>query len=118
MSETSIKKKGSERWKYLDMSNMSFASREYESAEGFIRGFLTLVDADSEEGKELTSEFNRIEEGRHESVKKLKDEMSKVGYLEQHDLQQNKKLTIEVDALHERIATCWIISQKYGLFDL
>jgi len=118
MSEINVKSKGAERWKYLDMANISFATREYESAEGFIRGFLTLIDGESGSGKEITSEFNRIDESRKESINKLKDDMSKLGYLEQHDLQENKKLSVEVDALHERLAACWIISQKNSLFNL
>ena len=111
-----MRRMGMERWKYLDMANMSFAGGHYGETRGFIEAFLETIKEDSEEGKILQSRFNDIEIVRRQRVQDLEKESKNWGYLEQEDGNDLRR-SIEIDAVYDQKTACWTVAMARGLFE-
>lgn len=112
-----IRRMGQERWKYLDMANLCFASGEYGRTRGYIEAFLETVDENTEVGKRFKTEFDRIELDRRSNHNKLEKDIEPLGYLEQRDLRERGREQIEIDAIYEQKTVCWTLSLQHGLFN-
>jgi len=113
---TSMRRMGQERWKYLDMANLSFAAGAWFETKGYINSFLETIKDESDESKEIKTRFDEIEMERRTKIRDLEDQIKDLGYLEQKDYKNKGRDAIEVDAIHDQIAACWTVSMSAGLF--
>jgi len=114
--QTGLRRMGTERWKYLDMANISFAGGDYISCKGYINAFLETIEDGRPEAKEIRENLDSIEDKRRKLIQDLIKETEDIGYLEQSDIRHNARERIEIDAINDMKATCWIMALKYGLF--
>ena len=117
MDTSGIRRMGQERWKYLDMANMTFASGDYIKTIGYINSFLETIDEKSTAGLKIQQEFDIVEKEKQQNLKKLEQETHNLGYLEQKDMQTQGRDIIEINSVYDRKTICWTISIKYGLFN-
>ena len=115
-SSGGIKRMGQERWKYLDMANMSFAAGDPIACEKYLDAFLETIDENSDAAKKITIEYNRIESERLKKHNDLDSQTKELGYLELQDYQNRGKQQIEVDAILEKKTVCWTVAMNGGLF--
>lgn len=115
--QSGIRRMGQERWKYLDMANMSFANGDCVAADGYIKAFLETIKEDSPEAKEVKIEFDRIERERKIRINELNSDTEHLGYLEQRDVRNKVREQIEIDATYSRKTVCWTIALNAGLFN-
>ena len=108
---------GQERWKYLDMANMSYAAGDFISCNGYLSAFLETIVTDSEAGKQIKEEFDHIEIDRRKKNQELESKVKDLGYLEQRDILTRGKEQIEIEAIYNKKAVCWTISMQHGLFN-
>lgn len=111
-----IRRMGQERWKYLDMANMSFAAGDPISCKGYVEAFLETIKEDSDEATKIKQEFNQIEAERLKKHNDLEAQIKDLGYLEMQDYQNRGKQQIEVDAIYEMKTVCWTVAIDGGLF--
>ena len=109
--------------KYLDMANMNFTMGvsgrdmdEINKCETNLDNFLETIDGDSEEGKQISMEFDRIDEKKHKNIQKLKDYIKDQGELEKIDSNAAGQFEIYVDCLHDKKTVCWNVAIEFGLF--
>jgi len=114
--QTGLRRMGQERWKYLDMANLSFASGDYINCKGYLDAFLETIDDGSREAKEIKENYDFIEDKRRKLIDQLLKETESLGYLEQSDLRHNARERLEIDAIHDMKTACWILAIKNGLF--
>ena len=114
--KTGLRRMGQERWKYMDMANLSFAAGEYLNAKGYIDAFLETVEEGSEAAKEITVLFDEIDIERTKARQSLEDQKKEWGELEKADIGNKAILQIEINAIYERKAACWTMALKHGLF--
>lgn len=107
---------GQERWKYLDMANMSFAAGDYTSTDGYVKAFLETIKDDSDEAREIKIEFDRIDRERKNRIDELTTKTEHLGYLEQKDVRNTGREQIEIDAVYSRKTVCWTMAMNAGLF--
>ena len=105
------------RIKYLDLANISFAQNNYTIAKGYVDDFLDTVDENSDEGKEIKTEFDKIYTRKKNQLKELETSVESMGYLEQKDLKNDGRESIEVNAIHDMKEVCWRIALHSGLFN-
>jgi flagellar biosynthesis chaperone FliJ len=104
------------RMKYLDLANTTFTTGLLVACEGHINNFLSTVDADSEAGKKLTEELNKIPGIRKKMIDELKERAEHQDPLTKKDLEQRGMDDIEANVLLDKKEVCWRISMKMGLF--
>lgn len=103
------------RLKYLDLANISFAQREYTNAEGQVKNFMSTIDANSPEGKQIKEEFDKVVQMKRESIRALKQQAEGLSYLAKKDI--NDAIDeLEIHALHDKKNICWSVSMQKGLF--
>ena len=105
------------RIKYLDLANISFAQNSYIIAKGYIEDFLDTIDKDTSEGKEIKTEFDVIHTRKKNQLKELEKSVENMGYLEQKDISNDGRESIEINAIHDMKEVCWRIALKGRLFD-
>jgi hypothetical protein len=105
------------RYKYLDLSNMSFAQGDFVGCMGYINAFLETIKEGTPIAETIRKEFAKIEEERKERVKKLGELTENLGYLEQKDAKERGRQELEIDAVHNRKNICWTISLMENLFN-
>ena len=115
-AQSGLRRMGTERWKYLDMANLSFAAGEFVNCNGYINAFIETIDETCPESKELKDDLDSIEEKRRKQIQDLINETEELGYLEQKDIRTNGRERIEIDVVHDRKTVCWTLAIKYGLF--
>ncbi len=115
-STLGVRRMGQERWKYLDMANMSFIAGDYLATNGYIKAFLETIPEETDEAREITKEFNRIEADRKRLHVELEEQAKNLGYLEKGDILTKGREQIEIDAIMNRKTVCWTVAMKYGLF--
>lgn len=111
------------RMKYLDSANTNFTigvgandEKSYKQCESNLESFLETVDGESEEGKKIQEEFDRIEDEKKQKQEELEDFVKDKGELEKLDYNQSGNLQIYIDALQSKKSVCWNIAIEYGLF--
>lgn len=114
--QTGKRQMGMERWKYLDMANLSFAGGNYGACKGYLEAFLETISENSEEGKTLQLGFERIETDRQSKVSELQKDSENWGYLEQLDGNDVRR-EIEINSLYEQKTLCWTTSINFNLFE-
>jgi len=107
---------GHVRIKYLDLANMTFAQGNYLQCKGYVDDFLDTIDKDSESGKNLKKEFDKIYDNKKKIGNAIEDQSKNLGYLEKKDFEDNAKSENEVNTIHDLKETCWRIALKDGLF--
>lgn len=113
---TGRRRMGQERWKYLDMANMSFAAGAYIETNGYITAFLETIKDGSKEANEIQKEFDEIEETRKKQRDDLEAQIKDLGYLEQNDIRSKGRDQIEIEAIYNRKTVCWTVAMNNGLF--
>jgi len=116
MTETSGYTVGHLRIKYLDLSNMAFAQNNYIAADGYIKDFLDTVKDDTDAAATITKEFDKIVNRKKKSLEELHKSTLNLGFLEQKDIVDEGKTTIEINAIHDKKEVCWMVALKEGLF--
>ena len=111
-----LRRMGQERWKYLDMANMSFAAGDYITTQGYINAFLETIPDSSETSKKIKNEFDSIDQNRRDLIKTLEEEVKDLGYLEQNDILQTGRRNIEIDSIYNMKTVCWTIAMQDSLF--
>jgi len=104
------------RIKYLDLANMSFAQNDFVTCKGYIDDFMDTVDAESDSGKMLKEEFDKIYASKKTMDIELDKNITDLGYFEQKDAEEDGRRNIEINSLHDIKETCWRVSLKHGLF--
>lgn len=107
---------GHARIKYLDLANMSFAQGNYIQCKGYVDNFLDTVDKESESGKTLKKEFDKIYANKKKVEDAIDEQVKKLGYLEKKDFEDGAKAENEINTIHDLKETCWRIALKDGLF--
>jgi len=113
---------GFTRMKYLDLANITFASQDFEICNQYINAFLETINEDSKSGKEITKQFDIIEQHKKEQLKQLSEYISGnenykgLGELEKTDTKNEGEKSIYVDVLHSRKTVCWTVAMNNGLF--
>ena len=105
------------RIKYLDLANISFAQNNYTIAKGYVDDFLETIDETTDEGKELKKEFDIITARKNKQLKELETSVANMGYLEQKDIKNDGRESIEINCIHDKKSVCWRIALKGGLFN-
>jgi len=105
---------GHRRFYYLTESDEAIASGDFLTANEYIDSFLATINEPKIE-KEITEEFDKIEEEWYEQKQSLKQQKMNLSALEQYDLQQTEILLDAEKIKHRRVA-CWRIALKNGLF--
>jgi hypothetical protein len=116
MVETDGYSVGHLRIKYLDLANMAFAQNNYIQADGYIKSFLDTIKDGSKAAEIITREFDRISNRKKVSLEELTKSTENLGYLEQKDLFDEGRTSIEINSIHDRKVVCWMVAQKEGLF--
>ena len=111
------KRIGQERWKYLDMANMSFAAGDYIATDGYIKAFLETIKNDSEEAQIIRNEFDQIDFDRRKQLQDLQTQIKDMGYLEQADYDKEGRRQIEIEAIYNRTTVCWTLAVDNNLFE-
>jgi len=107
---------GHMRIKYLDLANMSFAQGNYLQCKGYIDNFLDTIDENSDVGKEIKKEFDKIYLNKRRVDEVIESQVKNLGYLERKDFEDSAKLENEVNTIHDLKEICWRVSLKNGLF--
>jgi len=107
---------GHARIKYLDLANMSFAQGNYLQAKGYIDNFLDTINKETESGKTLKKEFDKIYSNKKKIDGAIDEQIKNLGYLEKKDFEDGAKSENEVNTIHDLKETCWRIALKDGLF--
>jgi len=105
------------RIKYLDMANISFAQQQYSISSGFVEDFIGTIDEKSTAGIEIKNEFDKCVERKADQIKKLKDKVANLGYLEKRDIENKEREQIEINNIHDKKEICWRIALSNGLFN-
>lgn len=105
------------RYKYLDLSNMSFAQGDFAGCMGYVKAFLETIKDGTPIAATIREEFAKIDEERKERIKKLDDLTKNIGYLEQKDATEKGRQELEMDAIHNKKNVCWTISMMENLFN-
>lgn len=105
------------RIKYLDLANISFAQNNYTIAKGYIEDFLDTIDEKSEQGKTIKTEFDTVHSRKKHQLGELDKSITSLGYLEQRDISNDGRESIEINAIHDMKEICWRIALGNGLFN-
>jgi len=105
------------RIKYLDLANISFAQNNYTIAKGYIDDFLDTIDEKTDEGKEIKNEFDIIMQRKKRQLNELDTSVKNMGYLEQKDITNDGRESIEINTIHDMKEVCWRVALKGGLFN-
>jgi hypothetical protein len=111
---------GQERYKYLDLANISYANAQnlldYRRANGFMDAFEFTLEPGSEAKKELMRKKETVDQERKEAVRKWEQWKEGLGFWEQEDA-ETERMRLEIEAVGKRLDACWEISKRYGLFN-
>lgn len=110
---------GDTRKNYIDFAGHCFANAQstidYRKAVGFMDAFeATLEPGDAK--RDLMQKKESIENEKQDSIRKWKQWVERLGFLEQGDA-EIERLRIEIAGIEERLAACWDIAKRYGLFN-
>jgi len=105
------------RRKTLNDANFCFAQGNYDICKGYVDGFINTINGDSVAGKALTKNFDKAYNNKIFLANKLEEEANKLGYLERQDYEEPGKNEIKINYIHDLLAICWNISDRYKLFD-
>lgn len=107
---------GHVRIKYLDLANLSFAQGNYTICKGYIDDFIDTINVDSESGKNIKSEFDKVYQHKDKVIEAIDEQISTLGFLERKDFEDKAKSDVEINTIHDLKEICWRISLKDGLF--
>lgn len=111
---------GQERYKYLDLANISYANAsnltDYRKALGFMDAFEFTLEPGSEAKKELLRKKEQLEQEKKDAVQRWEQWKQGLTYFEQFDVQPERD-RIEIVAVGQRLDSCWEIAKRYGLFN-
>ena len=105
------------RIKYLDLANISFAQNNYTIAKGYIDDFLDTIDETTTHGKNIKTEFDKIHARKKHQLGELEKSVQSLGYLEQKDISNDGRESIEINCIHDMKEVCWRIALANGLFN-
>ena len=105
------------RGKYLDLANMGFAQNNFIASSGYINDFLATIKEESEAGKEIKIEFDKITTIKRQRIEEIKKNAEKLGYLEKKDFENRGREDAEVNAIHDKMVVCWKVALNVGLFN-
>jgi len=108
---------GHVRMKYLDFANMSFAQGNYIQCRGYIEDFLDTVKEESDAGKAIKFELDKIYDNKKKIVDAVEKKIKEMGYLESKDFEDNAKSELEINTIHDMKEICWRVSLRDGLFN-
>jgi len=111
---------GQERYKYLDLANMTYANArelsDYRTPIGFMDAFEFTLEPGSEAKKEYLRKKEEVEVEKTENIRQWEKWKEGLTYFEQSDVSLQRD-RIEIAAIAKKLDCCWDISKRYGLFN-
>lgn len=108
---------GQARLNWLVKASEFFASGNIDICLGYIDAFRRTLITPSEEADLLNDRRNEIEGEVKDGMKKLDEEIKKIGYPEGKDIHNRETDKINLKAIDDLLEACWNISQVRKLFD-
>ena len=109
---------GHMRAKYMDLASMSFVIENTTECARQLDNFIDLLDENKypEAAKELTIQFDKIEQNKQMHTHQLLEEIKNMGELEKTDVKNQGEKQLLIECLHDKKIVCYNIAMKYGLF--
>jgi hypothetical protein len=108
---------GMKRMEYLDLSLKANSTGDFQTAEQFLKSFLATVEDGSEMSKDIKKEFDRIDKTRVNTWNKLCDDSKSMDSWTQSEFRGEQRIQLALEALYDRIDSCWKIALKLGGFN-
>ena len=108
---------GHTRMKYLDLANIHFTQSNFVACKRDIENFLDTVKEDSDYGKEIKKEFDKVFSNKKKIEDAIDKQITNLGYLERRDFEDGAKSELEVNTIHDMKEICWRIALRDGLFN-
>ena len=89
----------------------------YRSVEALLDAFEFSLDPGSEAKKDVQREKETIDTDKKEKMQRYEVDKKRLGYFERQDVEQTMEREIEIDAVSKRLANCWDVANKRGLFN-
>jgi hypothetical protein len=117
IKETMSNSIGVTRMNHLEAANVSLAQGNLAQCKTWIENFVDTIDGETEAGKQLKKEFDKIYLNKKNIEKAAEEKTKDMGWLEKHDFTDMISQELSFDTIRNLKSSCWVIFLKYKLFD-